>query len=179
MTCIQCHYVCSILILYPHLGCCISGPCACLFHFPEWHTLSCHCTWMTCTEKCQERASGPEISDVWMSEQANPFGTETDLRTKNSLFLWSKMYVFLVRSLFLSSALPKSTFIFTVQSQQFVFWWKYSVGLLVDSLFTSLHINLHSPWETMLHLCLLVVVTKCRSRLSLVTWTGPALWAAG
>lgn len=26
----QCHYVCSILSLYRYLGCCISGPCACL-----------------------------------------------------------------------------------------------------------------------------------------------------
>lgn len=67
--------------------------------------------------------------DTWcMDERASPFGTEPDLRTKNPLFCGVKCI--LVRSLFLSSALSKSTFIFSVHSQEFLFWWKCSVGLL-------------------------------------------------
>lgn len=118
----QCHYICSILSLYRHLGCCISGPCACLP--TSLNGKPC----LGIAHEGPAQKSGPEISGVWMSERASPFGTEPDLRTKTSLFCGVKCI--LVRPLFLSSALPKSTFIFSVHSQQFLFWWKCSIGLL-------------------------------------------------
>lgn len=62
------------------------GPVCPSFRFPEWQTLSGHCTWMTCTEKCQEQASGPEIPDVWMSERV-PLGRSLTCALRTHCFV--------------------------------------------------------------------------------------------